>query len=74
MTSYYIDKTHTISQGIGEIYVYFKDEEGKDVELCFNAYELLRDIPSLYHLTKDALEKEEAHIKSKYQEMLKGIL
>lgn len=74
MKSFYIDKTNSLSQGIGEIYVYFTDCEGEDVELCFDAYELFRDLPNWYYLVKDALEKEEEHISSKYKELLKDII
>lgn len=74
MKEYYIDKTNSLHECHGEIHIVFYDEfEEEEVCLIWNASELLRDIPHLYHFAKRAKAKEEEHQKTKYKELIDEI-
>lgn len=73
MTEYYIERTHQISEGYGEVYLYFKDDDDNEVGLIYNASELLRDLPSLYEFAKRADAKEREWIAKQYRDLGKKI-
>ena len=73
MKEYYIDRTITLSKNIGEVYVeFFCLYTGEDVRLVFNAFELLKDIPSLLTLAKEAHENDLEYLEQKWGDILKS--
>lgn len=68
MKEYYIERTISLHEGHGEVFIEFKDWEGNVVSLTYEATELLRDIPHLYELAKRAKAKEDARQEEKYRE------
>ena len=66
----YIDNTISMWGGHnGE--VNFELEDGS--VLTFNAYNLMRDLPSIVQLTFDEVAKEKQHFKDRYKELAKFI-
>ena len=73
MKEYYIERTESLHEGHGEVWIEFKDWEGEMISLCYNASELLRDLPHLYDIAKRAYAREQEHIDQKYRELSKKI-
>jgi len=73
MKEHYVERTHQIHYGHGEVYLYFNDDDGDEVGIIYNASELLRDLPTLYEFAKKAEEKERDWIAQQYRDLGKKI-
>lgn len=73
MKEFYIQDTDAISNGTGEVYISFRDDDNEEVVLYWNAYALLKDIPSLFEFARRGEQKEVEYYKEKYRSMAEDI-
>jgi hypothetical protein len=71
MENIYIDDTITLWGGQnGEVNMELQD----GIVLTFNAYNLMKDLPSIVELTFNEVACEKEHIKNRYKELAKFIV
>ena len=71
----YINRTTTLYSDFGEVVIEGTtlDPDEGFVHITYDARQLLKDIPSLYVLCKQAIEKEDKFIEKKYKTFKKEL-
>ena len=66
---YYIDRTHELSGYHGDVTIKFYDTDNKEIELVYNAWELLKDLPALFRMASQAHQQEIDWQKNEYRKL-----
>jgi hypothetical protein len=72
MSEYWVHRSLSIHATRGVVHLELEisdwDEEGRTINIEYDARELLSDIPALYRFCKNAIQQEEKHEANKYRE------
>lgn len=66
---HYINRTHTIHGYQGDVTIEFYDEDNNNVQLIFNAWELLKDLPALFSMASQAHQQDIDWQKEQYRRL-----
>jgi hypothetical protein len=66
---FYIDRTHTISGYHGDVTIEFYNDDNQNVQLVFNAWELLKDLPAIFRMASQAHQGEIEWQKKQYRKL-----
>ena len=66
---YYIDRTHELSGYHGSVTIKFYDIDNNEIELVYDAWELLKDLPSLFRMASQAHQQEIDWQKNEYRKL-----